>query len=215
MAEKKLYRSSETMQLPGTGCAGCGQCCRGMGDTIVLDPWDADRLAEGLGKPFAALMDREVDLHVEEGLILPHLRMQAGTDACTFLSEAGKCTIHAFRPGICRLYPLGRQYEEQGVRYFRVPESCEDRSDHVRIDKWLGISGGKAGLHRYEQFKSQWQHFTRSMKETLKSGELEQETARQLNVYLLQRFYLEPYPEERFFEAFFHRLQDVETQLMG
>ena len=77
MSEKKLYRSSETIQLPGTGCAGCGKCCRSMGDTIVLDPWDADRLAKGLGKPFAALMDREVDLHVEEGLILPHLRMQA------------------------------------------------------------------------------------------------------------------------------------------
>lgn len=215
MTKQRLYKSAEAIQLPGEGCAGCGKCCRGMGDTIVLDPWDAAQLAEGLGKPFASLLEREADLHAEEGLILPHLRMQAETDSCIFLSGEGKCTIHAFRPGICRLYPLGRQYGETGVRYFRVPDSCKDRSENVRIDRWLAVAGGKAGLHQYEQFKTQWQRFTRSMKETVNSGDLDPETVRQLNVYLLQRFYLEPYPANRFFEVFYHRLQDIETQLRG
>ena len=39
-------------------------------------------------------------------------------EACYFLNEEGRCSIHSFRPGICRLFPLGRFYEEEGFRYF-------------------------------------------------------------------------------------------------
>ena len=32
--------------------------------------------------------------------------MAEDSESCTFLDENGRCSIHPFRPGICRLFPL-------------------------------------------------------------------------------------------------------------
>ena len=103
----RLYSAHDMARISSAECAGCGACCRGMGDTIVLDPYDIWQLTAGTGKPFQALLGNCLDLHVEEGVILPHLMMRKDTESCTFLGPDGRCTIHAFRPGICRLFPLG------------------------------------------------------------------------------------------------------------
>ena len=87
----RLYRAHDMARIASTECAGCGACCRGMGDTIVLDPYDVWQLAGGTGKTFEELMGAGIDLHVEEGVILPHLMMREDTKGCFFLGEDGKC----------------------------------------------------------------------------------------------------------------------------
>lgn len=46
-----------------------------MGDTIILDPLDVWQLMQGRGKSFEQLLDESLDLHVQDGVILPNLKM--------------------------------------------------------------------------------------------------------------------------------------------
>ena len=65
---------------------------------------------------FNSLMDRYVELGMVDGLIIPNLRLSGDGESCSFLNAEGRCSIHTFRPGICRLFPLGRIYEENGFK---------------------------------------------------------------------------------------------------
>ena len=67
----RLYSAQDMARISSSACAGCGACCRGMGDTIVLDPYDVWQMGLITGKTFEELMGAGIDLHVEEGVILP------------------------------------------------------------------------------------------------------------------------------------------------
>ena len=118
ISDGKLYDANDMVKADCKGCEGCSACCRGMGKSIILDPLDVHRLTTGLGVPFEALLSQHVELNVVDGLILPNLRMTEGADACPFLNEQGRCSIHAYRPGICRLFPLGRFYDIRTYEQF-------------------------------------------------------------------------------------------------
>ena len=85
-AQHRLYSAQDMVRIRSSECAGCGACCRGMGDTIVLDPYDVWQLVGGTGRTFEELMGAGIDLHVEEGVILPHLMMREDTKGCSFLA---------------------------------------------------------------------------------------------------------------------------------
>ena len=74
---------------------------------------------------FETLLAGKIELNVVDGIILPNLKMAGAEDGCGFLTEEGRCGIHPFRPGICRLFPLGRYYEENGFRYFLQVHECQ------------------------------------------------------------------------------------------
>ena len=114
---RRLYGAQDMVRISSSSCAGCGACCRGMSDTIVPDPYDVWQMGLITGKTFEELMGAGIDLHVEEGVILPHLMMKKDTEGCYFLGEDGRCTIHAYRPGICRLFPLGRSGSINGSEF--------------------------------------------------------------------------------------------------
>ena len=116
ISDGKLYGSSDMVKVGCDDCRGCSACCRGMGSSIVLDPYDVFRLEMGLGLSFEGLLAEAVELNLVDGIILPNLKMSGEGEACTFLNEEGRCRIHPFRPGICRMFPLGRIYEDHGFR---------------------------------------------------------------------------------------------------
>ncbi len=122
--QMKRYLSSDMVKISCPSCNGCGACCRGMGDTILLDPYDVYTLCTALDKPFTELLDSRIALTVSDGMILPHMKMDETTGACSFLDEECRCSIHEHRPGLCRLYPLGRDYANGAFRYFVVGEEC-------------------------------------------------------------------------------------------
>ena len=201
---QRLYGPQDMVRISSSACAGCGACCRGMGDTIVLDPYDVWQLTYGLGKSFEELMGVNIDLHVEEGVILPHLMMRGDTQGCTFLGTDGRCMIHSHRPGICRLFPLGRQFDEEKTSYFIVPEGCvKGGLSKVRIDKWLGIPD----LPAYENYKAQWHSLIRLLKARI-AAEPSDEVRRNINLYFLRVFYMVPYEGVSSAGAFYREAAD-------
>lgn len=122
-------------------------------------------------------------------MILPHLKMREETESCAFLGTDGRCTIHAYRPGICRLFPLGRQFDDKKTSYFIVPNGCvKGGLSKVRIDRWIGIED----LPRYEEYKAEWRSLLRTLQARI-AAEPSAEVQRNVNLYFLRTFYMTPY----------------------
>ena len=121
-------------------CAGCSSCCTDTAVMIVLDEFDMKLLKEGLNYSFEGMLQQGmIQLQVVDGIVLPGL----GTDengACVFLREDGRCSIHRYRPGICRMFPLARIYHEDGsFSYFLQEGECDRRTgEKIRIADWIG-----------------------------------------------------------------------------
>lgn len=203
-----LYSGNDMAKLGCNECAGCSECCRGMGQSIVLDPYDLFQLQKATGLNFARLMQEKIELHVEDGLILPSLKMQSGSDACGFLNQDGRCTIHGYRPGLCRLFPLGRNYDEKGLHYFLLEDACQIQSrTKVKIKKWLGISP----LPQYEKFLIEWHDLRKDMQARLMEQKSDEYT-KSINVKMLEVFYQKPYDiEEDFYAQFEERMGEYQA----
>lgn len=203
----KLYGNNDMVKVGCHDCMGCSDCCRDMGDSIWLDPYDVYQLTTNLGKPFEALMANEVELHVEEGLIMPNIRMAGeGVPQCSFLNKEGRCSIHAFRPGFCRLFPLGRNYEGDKFSYFLLEDACPVKNkSKMKVAKWLNIPG----IKDYESFLVRWHSFTKGLR-TFYSENLENDAiAKAVNMQFLQIFYITPYESENFYAQFDSRIESM------
>jgi len=196
LTDGKLYRSSDMARLGCNDCEGCSACCKGMGNSVVLDPYDVWRLTRGLGVTFSEMIGKQIMLSVVDGLILPSLNMENQTGACPFLNGEGRCSIHAFRPGICRLFPLGRYYHDGGFSYVLMTGECkkENRSK-IKIDKWLGESNLKA----YERFVMQWKNILEKTRELLRQTS-DMEEQKKISVSLLEKYYITPCGSDFFAE---------------
>ena len=194
LTDGKLYRNSDMARLGCNDCEGCSACCKGMGNSVVLDPYDVWRLTRGLGITFSEMIGKQLMLSVVDGLILPSINMENQTGACPFLNTEGRCSIHAFRPGICRLFPLGRYYHDGGFSYVLMTGECQkENRSKIKIDKWLG----EPNLKAYEKFILQWKSITEQTRELLtKTTDLEQQ--KQISVSLLQKYFITPYGEDFF-----------------
>lgn len=125
ISDGKRYGANDLVKVGCDDCRGCSACCNGMGDSIVLDPMDVYRLEKKLGKTMEEiLLAGNVALRVVDGVILPHLKMTEQSDQCSFLNEEGRCSIHDARPGFCRMFPLGRLYEDGTFSYFLQVNEC-------------------------------------------------------------------------------------------
>lgn len=208
ISDGRLYSSGDMVKADCHDCEGCSECCRGMGSSIILDPMDIWRIQKGIGKGFQALLEEgKIELNMADGMILPDLKMDTEREACPFLDSRGRCSIHACRPGLCRLFPLGRYYEENGFKYFIQIHECrkQDRGK-IKIKKWLGIPNLKA----YENYIMEWHAFLNQCENALET--LSEENVRILEMYVLRRFYETAYmaaDENGFYEEFSSRLGEV------
>lgn len=204
ISDGRLYTANDMVKVDCHGCKGCSACCSGMGDSIVLDPLDVHRLCDGLNITFNELMNDKIELNVVDGLTLPNLKMK---EACGFLDNEGRCSVHKFRPGICRLFPLGRYYEEEGFKYFLQVHECPVKNKgKMKVKKWLDIPE----LKQYEQYICNWHKFLKDCENAL--AELTEEQIRILNLLILKTFYQEPYIEE-FYKEFYNRLNVTKEKL--
>jgi Fe-S-cluster containining protein len=150
ISKKELLTGRSLARVACRACEGCGDCCRNMGDSIRLDPYDFWQLEKGLSLSARDLARTYLGFVKADGLLLPCIKMKEG--ACPFL-ELGRCRIHSFRPGICRLFPLGRQYDAVGLRYFVIPDGCDmPGKSKVRIEDYLEIEN----LSRYEAYLAEY-----------------------------------------------------------
>lgn len=205
ISDGRLYELNDMVKADCGDCKGCSDCCHGMGDSVVLDPLDIFRLTVGTGMSFQELLIKKVALGVVDGIVLPHLNMSGKNGACVFLDENGRCSVHKTRPGICRLFPLGRYYDEHGFRYFLQKDECRNNNrTKVKVKKWIDTPEPV----RYERFIMQWHEFLECQQKNFKDADEIQQ--RMISMNILNMFYLKPYSaEEDFYMQFENRLKDV------
>ena len=218
ISDGKLYGSNDLVKADCGDCEGCFACCCGMGQSIILDPLDVHRLSKGLNQNFEALLASYLELNVVDGIILPNLRMQGDRECCAFLNAEGRCKIHSFRPGICRLFPLGRYYEDGGFKYFLQIHEC-DRAGKVKVkvSKWIDTPD----LPRYTEYINAWHDFQKQVQAAfarirMQDGEEESKNAqiKQMCMYILNIMYVARYEENRdFYEQFEMRLEHLKELL--
>lgn len=204
VSDGKLYGLDDMVRADCAGCAGCSACCRGMGRSVVLDPLDVHRLTLGTGMGAEALLAVYLELNVVDGIILPNLKMAGDQEACPFLNEEGRCRIHAYRPGICRIFPLGRIYEEGSFRYFlQIHECARGNRSKIKVKKWIDTPDAKI----YDKYISDWHYFLKDLQKKLNENP-DSTAAKNVSMYVLKQFYLTPFDESRdFYEQFYSRLQ--------
>ncbi len=206
MTDGKLYKSNDMVKLLCNDCIGCVGCCNGMGSSIQLDPYDIFLLTGNLKCNFQDLLAEKIELSLCDGLILPNLRMNGEREVCTFLNANGRCSIHAFRPVLCRLFPLGRLYREDELFYIHQINECGmQNGGKIKIAKWLGLQG----LKEYESYIIRWHKLiARLQKEyigTLLEGEL-----KSFVMEFLGLFFVETYD---FDSSFYMQFEQRESRL--
>lgn len=215
ISDGKLYGLNDMVKADCGDCQGCSACCSGMGNSIVLDPLDVYRLEKGLHMDFEHLMNGYIELNMVDGMILPNLKMNGQEERCAFLNQKGRCQVHAVRPGICRLFPLGRIYktEGQGFDYFlQIHECKKENRSKVKVRKWIDTPDVK----RYEQFVMDWHYFLEDVTAGIRRGSEEAKVKEQI-MYLLTMFYVQPYAgeyEHDFYDSFYERLELAKTALL-
>lgn len=208
---EKYLEAGDLARIACNNCQGCHACCTGMGQSIVLNPLDIYRLETGLDMTFEQLLAVYIELNVEDGIILPNMKMQEGTEACGLLDDNGRCSMHAFRPGLCRLFPLGRNYGDNSFQYFVVEGACPyPQKSKVKISRWLE----EPNFKQYEVFIAQWHYFIKDMKNVVQWTADKPECAKAINMLILQEFYMKPYDiMQDFYNQYAARKNYVEEQL--
>lgn len=207
ISDGRLYTANDMVKIGCNDCAGCSECCRMVGDTILLDPYDIYQLEQILEIGFEGLMAEYLELRVVDGLIQPHIRMRP-EEGCVFLSGEGRCRIHNYRPGFCRMFPMGRIYQEQGFKYFlQVHECSYPNKTKVKLRKWLGIPS----LDIYEKYIRDWHAFVQELVKIVEGTE-SQELVKKLNMYVLNQFYVNQYDgSKEFYFQFYQRLEEAKV----
>jgi Fe-S-cluster containining protein len=120
-------------------CHACSRCCHNY--DIKVNPYEVTALARHLGMSTTAFSET----HTAGGPFLK--RTESG--ACAFLGPRG-CTVHAARPLVCRLYPLGlEQTREHGERFFHMqphPETAGEYGTSGTVGDFLDAQGAEPFL---------------------------------------------------------------------
>ena len=203
---QKLYTCHDMAKADCGGCHGCSACCQGMGNSVTLDPYDMYQLECGLGaSPQALMAQGMIEMSLADGLVLPNLSMAGEKEQCVFLNEEGRCRIHSFRPGLCRLFPLGRVYDEEGFKYYvQLYECPKPVKTKVKIDKWLGIPD----IKKYEEFVLAWHWLKKWCQELIEQvpDMMREDARKKIATGLLSIFYMTPYDVKvSFYDQFMAR----------
>lgn len=204
ISDGRLYGYNDMVKADCHGCKGCFQCCTGMGNSIILDPYDIWRLQCGIEKTLQQLLEEGwVELNVVDGCILPNLKMAGEDERCSFLDHSGRCSIHKSRPGICRLFPLGRYYQDGDFRYFLQVHECREKNrSKVKVSKWIDTPRQQEA----HAFLCSWHELLGRIEKQV-AGREDSSQAKELNMALLKIFYFESYrPDRDFYEQYQERL---------
>ena len=208
ISDGKLYGANDLVKADCHDCIGCCDCCKGMGNTIILDPMDIWRITYHKQISFEKLMGTYIELNMVDGMILPNLKLKGEEEACAFLNQEGRCSIHPFRPGICRLFPLGRVYDEQGFSYFlQIHECSKKNKSKIKVKKWLQIDN----IEAYEKYICDWHDFLTGCRQA--AAQVTEEQRKVLILYVLRNFYQQPFESKEFYQEFYERLESVKNTL--
>ena len=210
ISDGRRYGLNDMPKADCHDCEGCSKCCRGMGSSILLDPLDIFQITNGLQLSFEQLLEQgKIELNVVDGVILPNLKMEENRDCCGFLGQDDRCSIHPFRPGICRIFPLGRIYENGTFEYFLQTGECRNKKrTKVKVRKWIDVPDVK----RNQKFIGDWHYLVKDIAKILQT--YDEGTAKKVSMYILNTFYVLPYEAEGdFYSQFYERYDKIKAVL--
>lgn len=210
ISDGRRYGVNDMPKADCHDCEGCSKCCRGMGSSILLDPLDIFQITNGLQLSFERLLEQgKIELNVVDGVILPNLKMEENRDCCGFLGQDDRCSIHPFRPGICRIFPLGRIYENGTFEYFLQTGECRNKKrTKVKVRKWIDVPDVK----RNQKFIGDWHYLVKDIAKVLQT--YDEGTAKKVSMYILNTFYVLPYEAEGdFYSQFYERYDKIKAVL--
>lgn len=126
MAFVSQLPDAKTRETPFSyACGRCSRCCHHKG--ISLNPYEVLRLARHQGLTTTEFVRRFTDA--------AGTQLRQRTDgACIFLSAQG-CGVHADRPLVCRIYPLGRHISPEDK------ETFSELEPHPQTEGKYGAAG--------------------------------------------------------------------------
>lgn len=139
--------------LPLT-CSRTGTCCHGK--IVRINPWELARLAQSLSMSPRAFRD----LHCLDGVLQIRFEGAHGwmnLPACNLYDPGKGCIAHTGRPLACRLYPLGRERQENRSRYmhpgreFPCLSGCPEVNDLPRMSVADYLAGQGVQIFEWAQ----------------------------------------------------------------
>jgi len=129
-------------------CNQCSRCC--YDKRIQVNPYEVARLARNQGLSTTDL----IGTCLEPGK--PYLNNQPD-GACVLLTDQ-RCGVHADRPLVCRLYPLGQTLTGEGQESFRYatphPETKGVYGHNETVEDFLAAQGVAPFLFARDRFMS-------------------------------------------------------------
>lgn len=210
ISDGKIYDIEDIVKADACGCEGCSACCHGIGDLVVLTPFDVYEMVKHLNVSIDELLEDKIELRENNKILLPYLKMQGDSERCSFLNEEGRCMIHGHRPNICRLFPLGRVYENNDFKYFLQVNNCtKPNLKNVKVKEWIGIDN----YPENKAFILAWHQLIKALTFRLKFVQ-DAEERKAINEYLLDKFYrMVLKDDEDFYSAFWDRLPEAKNEL--
>ena len=128
-------------------CRLCGDCCRRVENSIMLEPLDAYNLGRYLLEHGGGV-DNIEDVYgqyahpsmLHDAYPIFLLNTQGEDQSCIFLKDS-KCSVYEGRPRVCRLYPFTVKGGDRGRR-FMYYQCLDSRASHfkgskVKIGDWM------------------------------------------------------------------------------
>jgi len=143
-------------------CLSCGKCCKNRED-ILFTARDVFRIAQYLGKKPYEIIQQYCDCYVGTDSRMPIVRLKpvGSNKACPFLRDK-RCAIHAVKPVVCALYPVGRmvQIPIEGTgetakitaSYILQPTDCGSHTRTNTVRQWLE----RFNIPVDDEFYSEW-----------------------------------------------------------
>lgn len=142
--KKQLCRNSPFSYV----CLQCNRCCTNK--IIKLNPYEVARLAANMG---ISTTDFIRNYTLAHGTVLK----MTGKGECIFHTSSG-CRVHADRPLVCRLYPLGRHVAAKGEESFSLlpphPQSEGIFGHEGTVADYLKEQGAEPYIHSVDQYLS-------------------------------------------------------------
>lgn len=203
ISDGRIYGLNDMVRVGSQDCKGCSDCCKGMGSSILLDPLDIYRITKNENLSMEQLLEDKVELNVVDGIILPNLRMTQEKQQCGFLNEEGRCSIHKSRPGICRIFPLGRCYDGHSFSYFLQVNECSKKNrTKEKVKRFIDTER----LKENQEYILNWHEFLKAVEEMLLEKK-DDAAHKRITIYILKQFFFTPYEfEQDFYEQFSQRL---------
>ncbi len=98
-------------------CRKCGQCCTGQGG-IVLARHDLQRLCDFFGLAEADFISTYAVVRNSK------LQLRVSGNECVFFKSGQGCSVHEYKPDICRAWPFFRGNMIDAISFEMAKEFC-------------------------------------------------------------------------------------------